>query len=335
MATEARLVAASTAALVVPARAGARAGRAVRMLYLPSLLLTALTAGLVWRAVLVLGRGGELGRALLGGQSELAGPVVIGFVLLLMLCERAAPAVRRPLTSRGQLHDACYLIVFAGAVVPFVTLLGTGAASVMTTWAPWLQLHAASALPGWLAVGVALVLMDGCNWLTHLADHRLLPLWRMHALHHSQEELSVLTTFRQHPLGHTASTLMATLPVVALTGYHPVTPLLITGYLLLGALPHANVRWSFGPLGRLFVSPAYHRLHHRLDGPSDVNLGIVLSLWDVIAGRAVLPQRHGQPCPTGLAGRPLPVEQAGRSYRPIPLLAEQLLEPFRPPARGR
>ena len=38
--------------------------------------------------------------------------------------------------------------------------------------------------------------MDGANWLAHYADHRVDALWRFHALHHSQEELSVLTSFR-------------------------------------------------------------------------------------------------------------------------------------------
>ena len=51
--------------------------------------------------------------------------------------------------------------------------------------------------------------MDGANWLAHYADHRLDPLWRFHALHHSQEELSVITSFRAHPLMHTTGFLLA------------------------------------------------------------------------------------------------------------------------------
>jgi sterol desaturase/sphingolipid hydroxylase (fatty acid hydroxylase superfamily) len=286
------------------------------------------------RGVLVLAREHRLLPALAGGQHELAGPVVLGVVAAVVACERLAPAVRRPLRARGQVQDACYLVVFALVVVPFSTLLGYGADSVLTTWTPWLMLRSTAGLPGWFAVGIALVLMDGCNWLVHLADHKVGALWRVHALHHSQEELSVLTTFRSHPLEHTVSTFGATLPVVVLAGYHPVTPLLITGYLLLGTLPHANVAWRFGPLDRLVVSPAYHRVHHRLEGRQDVNLGIVLSLWDVLAGRAVLPSRGTAPCATGLPGRPLPVEQSLRSYRPVGLLCRQLAEPFTLPGRA-
>ena len=42
-----------------------------------------------------------------------------------------------------------------------------------------------------------------------------------------------------------------------------------------------------------------------------MNLGVVLTVWDVLAGMARFPARGSVPCPTGLAGRPVPVEQAG------------------------
>jgi sterol desaturase/sphingolipid hydroxylase (fatty acid hydroxylase superfamily) len=65
--------------------------------------------------------------------------------------------------------------------------------------------------------------MDGANWLAYYADHRLGPPWRFHGRHHSQEELSVRTSFRAHPLMHTTGFLPATIPVVALMPALPVT----------------------------------------------------------------------------------------------------------------
>src|SRR5271155_2365733 len=96
--------------------------------------------------------------------------------------------------------------------------------------------------------------MDGANWLAHYADHRLDPLWRFHALHHSQEELSVLTSFRAHPLMHTTGFLLATVPVVALMPARPIAPVVITIYVCIGTLQHANLRWTFGGVGRGAVS---------------------------------------------------------------------------------
>ncbi|HTX00242.1 MAG TPA: sterol desaturase family protein [Acidimicrobiales bacterium] len=318
------------AALAPSPRGTVRAAVALCLggLYLPSIVLLGATAAFVWHGVALLTSSGQLGRAVLSEQNMLAGPAVIAFVALTVACERAVPAVRRPLLARGHLHDACFFVLFVVAVIPFDAVLGEGIATFVNAHAPFMAFASRPSWPGWLAVGLALVLMDGCNWLTHLADHRLPFLWRVHAVHHTQEEMSVLTTFRAHPLVHTVSTFNATLPVVALTGYHPITPVLITGYLVLGAFPHANLGWSYGPLGRLLCSPAYHRIHHRCEGRQDVNLGIVLSIWDVLSRRAVFPVRGARPCATGLAGRPLEVEQQRPGYRPLHLLAGQLLEPF-------
>ena len=91
-------------------------------------------------------------------------------------------------------------------------------------------------------------------------------------------------------------------------------------------MPHTNVNWSFGPLRYMLVSPAYHRLHHDRDDRRGVNLGTVLVLWDVLAGLAVFP--GGEPVRTGLAGRPLPVEQeAGAGF--LRTMGWQLWSPVR------
>src|SRR5271166_1124094 len=172
---------------------------------------------------------------------------------------------------------------------------------------------------------LTVVAMDGPNWLAHYADLRLGPLWRFHALHHSQEELSVLTSFRAHPLMHTTGFLLATVPVLALMPTRPMAPVLITIYVCLGTLQHANLSWTLGPAGRVLVSPAYHRLHHAPD-TQRVNLGVVLTVWDVLAGRARFPARGDRADRTGLNGRPIPVEQADRAGPR--LLIRQLTEPF-------
>jgi sterol desaturase/sphingolipid hydroxylase (fatty acid hydroxylase superfamily) len=307
--------------------AAARAARPT-YLYVPSLVLAAVTASMVWEGASTLDRHRELGRTLAGARVELAGPAVVLVVSAALACERLWPAERRHLLARGHVQDACYFLLFAVAIVPLVTLLGVASAHLLLSHAAWLRAPWTARWPRWLLLGVTLVAMDGCNWLTHWADHRFAPLWRVHAIHHSQEELSVLTTFRTHPLVHAASFAAAAVPVVALMGNQPLAPVLITVYLCLGALPHANVRWSFGPLGKLVVSPAYHRIHHAADGPYDVNLGIVLTVWDVLARRAVFPQVSDAPCRTGLVNRPLPVEQAAERPRPVTLMMRQLLEPF-------
>ena len=62
----------------------------------------------------------------------------------------------------------------------------------------------------------------------------------------------------------------------------------------------------------MFVSPNFHRIHHRLDGRQDVNLGFVLSIWDQLAGRAVFPTPATIRADTGLPGRPRRPDCAAR-----------------------
>jgi sterol desaturase/sphingolipid hydroxylase (fatty acid hydroxylase superfamily) len=315
-----------TASLSPGVATSARLKALVARAYLPSFAVAAATGLVVWVAVLDLDRHSDAGAVLSGGRAELAAPALVALILLAVGCERIWPAERRRALARGHVQDGCFLVLYATTVVPLMTLLGVGFAALLGSHAGWIEAGWTAQWPGWLLVGLTLVAMDGANWVAHYADHRLAPLWRLHAVHHSQEELSVLTSFRAHPLVHTNGFLLATVPVVVLMGSRPMAPVLITGYVCLGTLTHTNVRWTFGPLGRLVVSPAYHRLHHSLDGPQGLNLGIVLTIWDVMSRRARFPVKGEPACRTGLAGRPLAVEQAGA--RPLRLLVGQLVEPF-------
>jgi sterol desaturase/sphingolipid hydroxylase (fatty acid hydroxylase superfamily) len=291
-----------------------------------SLALAAVTVFLLWTAVTGLLREGSLGTVLSAGWAELAAPVLAGLVVVTGICERIWPAEPRPVLARGHVQDACFLALHAIVVIPLMTLLSVGSA-LLIGHAGWIELRPARDWPGWVLVPLAIVAMDAANWLAHYADHRFTALWRFHALHHSQEELSVLTSFRAHPLMHTTGFLLATIPVVVLLPARPIDPVLITAYVCVGTLQHANLRWTFGPLGRVLVSPAYHRLHHAAD-IQDVNLGVVLTIWDVLAGRARFPARAHRAGRTGLAGRPVPVEQDAVATPPLRVMASQLIEPF-------
>jgi sterol desaturase/sphingolipid hydroxylase (fatty acid hydroxylase superfamily) len=325
------------AILTVDAPAGVERGKSpalnpltaiARRVYLPTFAVAAVTLWVVWVAVVGLRRDGRLGAVLSAGWAELAAPGLVLLIVLAVVCEQLWPAERRPAFARGHLQDACFLVLYATTIVPLMTLLGVGFAALMGGHARWVEVSWTATWPTWLVVGLTLVAMDGANWLAHYADHRFAPLWRLHAVHHTQEELSVLTSFRAHPLVHTTGFMLATVPVVVLMGHRPMAPVLITFYVCLGTLTHTNVRWTFGPVGRVVVSPAYHRLHHWVDGPQGINLGIVLTIWDVLARRARFPTASDPVCRTGLAGRPLSVEQADPRPRPLRRLTDQLTEPF-------
>ena len=300
--------------------------RPSRGLYLPTIAITGLAAWLSWRGWQVLGQEG-VARSVNAGRFQLAGPVVLGFVLAVCVLEQIFPAQRRPLLARGHLLDFCYAVFYALFVIPLVVLLGAGFSDLLAGAAPWLVLPNVPDIPGWCFVALAVLGIDAVDWLAHLANHRLTALWRLHAVHHSQEELSILTTYRAHPLVH-VSFLLSAIPVLAVAGNTTTPAVVLTVYACLGALPHANVRWTYGKLGRIFISPAYHRIHHSATGRLDINLGTVFAVWDVLSRRAVFPARNSTVIETGLSGRPIPVEQGGQKPRLGRTMLTQLAEPF-------
>jgi sterol desaturase/sphingolipid hydroxylase (fatty acid hydroxylase superfamily) len=297
----------------------------------PSFAVAAVTVAVLWAAIADLLRQGRLEAVLSAGRAELAAPLLVVLVVVTGICERIWPAERRAVLARGHVVDACFVALHALVVIPLMTLLSVGAAVLLNRYAGWIELRSTEHWPVWLLVPLTVVAMDGANWLAHYADHKLGFLWRFHALHHSQEELSVLTSFRAHPLMHTTGFILAAVPVVALMPTRPIAPVVITIYVCLGTLQHANLRWTFGPVGRVVVSPAYHRLHHATD-IQRLNLGVVLTIWDVLAGRAAFPARGDAVGRTGLDGRPVPVEQGNPARPVLRLVGEQLIEPFQ--ARG-
>jgi sterol desaturase/sphingolipid hydroxylase (fatty acid hydroxylase superfamily) len=259
----------------------------------------------------------------------LVGPLALGIIAVFLVVERIWPAQQRPLVARGHRHDLLLTVVNVVLVAPLVTALTLAFVALVRADLPWIVLPKIGTLPRWGAIAIIVVAMDGCNWFVHLANHRVRMLWRFHELHHSQEDMNVLTVFRTHPLIH-VSYLLAVIPGVVLlaNGALSITILVIYGGIV--AFAHSNTRLSFGPLGRVLVSPNYHRIHHQLDGPQDVNLGFALTIWDQIFHRAVFPNDKTVRIDTGLPGRPLIVEQVASRPRHFAVLAAQMVAPFRP-----
>jgi sterol desaturase/sphingolipid hydroxylase (fatty acid hydroxylase superfamily) len=290
-----------------PGRPAAAAWQ-VRRLYLPTVIIAGLAGWLGWLGA---GQLADLGlaRQINAGRFELAGPAVLAFVLVMFGIEQLRPAERRPLLARGHLVDMCYLLAYALVVVPVIVLIGAGFAHVLAQHAQWLVIPRMPGVPGWPFIVAAVLVIDFLDWLAHLGNHRVTSLWRLHAVHHSQEELSILTTFRAHPLVH-VSFLITAVPVLAISSNATTPAVVFTVYACLGALPHANVPWTYGPVGRVLISPAYHRIHHHATGRIDINLGTAFAMWDMMTRRAVFPVSGAATAPTGLSGRPVPVEQA-------------------------
>jgi sterol desaturase/sphingolipid hydroxylase (fatty acid hydroxylase superfamily) len=257
------------------------------------------------------------------------GPVTLAILAVFLVVERLRPAQRRPFFARGYRQDLLYTVLNATLVVPLVVALSLSFAEVARKSMPWIVVPHVGFVPRWFVIAVIFVAMDGCNWFAHWANHRVRLLWRFHELHHSQEDMSVLTVFRTHPLIH-VSYLITLIPGIILVANGAVPITLLVVYAGVVAFEHSNTNLSYGPLNRILVSPNYHRIHHRLEGRQDVNLGFALTIWDQLSHRAVFPTKDTIRIDTGLPGRPLVVEQTAQRPRHFAVMGAQLLAPFRP-----
>jgi sterol desaturase/sphingolipid hydroxylase (fatty acid hydroxylase superfamily) len=298
-------------------------------IYLPAFLIPAFAALLVGIGVSGRWGGVDFTSSLSALRVVTVGPLALAMIALFLIAERVRPAQRRQLVARGHRHDVLFTVFNAAVVLPLVTALSLSLTEVARRAFPWIILPRIGPLPRWGAIALIFVGMDGCNWLVHLANHRVRMLWRFHELHHSQEDMNVLTVFRTHPLIH-VSYLLALIPGLVLLANGELPTLLLVIYGSAVAFAHSNTDLSFGRLGRVFVSPNYHRIHHRLHGPQDVNLGFVLTIWDQFAHRAVFPTPETIRADTGLPGRPLRIEQERSRSHHLVVFAAQLIGPFRP-----
>ena len=313
---------------VVGAAAAPRRGLSTRV-YLPAFSVLAVAVALVG-----MGRRSHFDGASVGSHASnmrliVLGPLSMAIIGVILVVERVRPAQRRPLIARGHRHDLLFTVFNAALVVPLVAALSLSFSEIARNAMPWIVLPRNGAVPRWAATAAIFVAMDGCNWLAHLANHRVRALWRFHELHHSQEDMSVLTVFRTHPLIH-VSYLVALVPAIVLLANGALPTMLLVVYGAIVAFEHSNTNLGFGPLERILVSPNYHRIHHKLDGPQDVNLAFALTIWDQLFHRAVFPTPATIRTDTGLPGRPLVVEQAGPRPRHLAVFAAQLAAPFRP-----
>jgi sterol desaturase/sphingolipid hydroxylase (fatty acid hydroxylase superfamily) len=298
--------------------------------YLPVCFLTAGAAALIAIGWISHWGGANFTGTLFSLRVSVIGPATLVIIAILMIAERVWPAQQRSPVARGYRQDALYTILNSTLTLPLIAALSLSFSAVVRSRLPWLTFPRIAALPHLLVVGAILVAMDGCNWAAHLANHRSNVLWRFHEVHHSQEDMSVLTVFRTHPFVHIVYT-VALIPGIVLLANGGLSTGLLIAYAGSVALAHSNIRLSFGPvLGRIFVSPNFHRIHHRLEGRQDVNLGFALTIWDQMFKTAVFPTKETVGIATGLPGRTLIVEQEGVRPHHFKVFIAQLLAPWRP-----
>lgn len=163
---------------------------------------------------------------------------------------------------------------------------------------------------------IYLVVFDFADYWMHRAQHGWNWWWSLHALHHSQRQMTMWSDNRNHLLDDVLRDSLLVL-LAQLIGVAPGQFVAIVALTQLSeSLQHANLRLWFGRVGeRLWISPRFHRLHHSVGlghesgsaggktvaGRSPAlgghNFGVLLPWWDILFRTANFEHRYD---PTGV-----------------------------------
>jgi sterol desaturase/sphingolipid hydroxylase (fatty acid hydroxylase superfamily) len=234
-------------------------------------------------------------------EMALYGVLEIGLMLLLLRPLESWRPVEHWRDRRAVRVDVLYTFLHRLGIVPLMVFLllqplqelvdgslrlqGFIPPSLEDLW-PWFSAHPLASFFVYLAI------LDLAEYWRHRLQHRFRWWWALHALHHSQRQLSLWADRRNHLLDDVLSDVWIVLVALAI-GVPPGHFLgIVVVTRLIESLSHTNVRMRFGWLGdRLLVSPHYHRIHHGIGVGHEgralgCNFAPLFPLWDLLFGTA-------------------------------------------------
>jgi sterol desaturase/sphingolipid hydroxylase (fatty acid hydroxylase superfamily) len=140
----------------------------------------------------------------------------------------------------------------------------------------------------WLAIPLAVIVLDLAIYFQHVLFHAVPALWRLHRMHHADLEFDVTTGTRFHPIEILIS-MAIKFGVIAALGA-PAVAVLIFEVLLnaTSMFNHGNVRIAANvdrALRWILVTPDMHRVHHSIvRRETNSNFGFNLPWWDRLFG---------------------------------------------------
>lgn len=267
---------------------------------------------------------------------ELHAYVYFGFLIAIALIEAIVPR-RAVAAAPGRRWLVNFAVTAFNTVLIRLLVPVAGAALAAACADRGLGLLNNLAVPGWLAIVVSILALDLTNYAAHYVLHRVPVLWRIHRMHHTDQDYDFSIAVRFHPFESIYATAFIG-GAIALLGAPPVAVLV---WQLLGVainfIEHANVRVpaDLDAIVRLvFVTPDMHRIHHsRERRESQSNYANVFSWWDRLFGTYIarpaaghddirfgvagfLDEKHSR-LPWMLAGPFLSKDRAERPHPPL------------------
>jgi sterol desaturase/sphingolipid hydroxylase (fatty acid hydroxylase superfamily) len=251
-----------------------------------------------------------LGELALEHEPALRLGAFFGIFALMALWEAAAPRRERLFSRRARWPHNLALVALNGVLLRLAFPVAAVGFAALAAGRGWGLLNAFD-LPAWVAIPVAVIVLDLAIYLQHVMFHAVPVLWRLHRVHHADPDFDVTTGARFHPVEILLSMLIK-LAVISVLGAPALAVLAFELILNAAAMfNHANVRLPAGVdriLRWFLVTPDMHRIHHSVEVvETNSNYGFNLPWWDRLFGTyrdaARLPQERMAIGVQGLTGR--------------------------------
>ena len=210
---------------------------------------------------------------------------IIGSMLILWIIEGAIPLLALKYKKTKWKHASVNLTF---TVIHLIIHTGFGFLIVkISDWAAINQFGLvywfnASVIGTIIISALALDLFGG--WLSHMIEHKVPLFWRMHIIHHADNNVDVTSGLRHHPLESVwrglfflIAIIICGAPIYAVMIYQTILTIFV-------AFTHANISlpiWLDKGMSYVLVSPNMHKVHHHWKQPyTDSNYGAVFSIWD-------------------------------------------------------
>ena len=223
----------------------------------------------------------------LAHQSTLRLCLFAGVFAAMLAWEALAP--RRPRAAPRMLRWPGNIgVTILGALVLRVAFPLTAVAWAVEMSTRGIGLLNAVDLPAWVALPLAILLLDLAIWAQHVAFHRVPAFWRLHRMHHADTDLDVTSGARFHPVEMLLS-MAIKFAVIAVLGAPALAVLAFEALLnACSMFNHSNVAVPprlEAALRLVLVTPDVHRVHHSVRREeTDSNFGFCLPWWDRLLG---------------------------------------------------
>jgi sterol desaturase/sphingolipid hydroxylase (fatty acid hydroxylase superfamily) len=211
----------------------------------------------------------------------------LGVFAAVALAELLAPRRRQKIGRRLRWSNNLGLVVVDTLLLRLMFPTAAVGLAIVAEAQGWGLLNVV-ALPAWLAVLLAVVLLDLAIYLQHVMVHAVPAFWRLHRVHHADLEFDVTTGLRFHPVEILLSMGIKLAVVLALGP--PAVAVLIFEVVLnaTSMFNHGNFRLPLAldkVLRWIVVTPDMHRVHHSVrPDETNSNFGFNLPWWDRLLG---------------------------------------------------